>query len=243
MKRFVITLLLTLLCSTALHAQEVTLAYVDFPPYEYEEGGQAKGILVDIVQKIFDNAGIKLSLKFYPFKRAFEMAKNGEINGLFNLYKNEERLQYFDYTEPLIKNPLVFFVRKDSTISYNSLADLKGLKIGAMLGYTYGQDFDNNTTFTRDDSSSHESNIKKLTMGRNDAYLCDKLVGIYTAMSINQMSEIKILPTPFKIMDGHIGFGKGKNQDTIQKINAVIVKMKESGEIEKMIDQYIEKMK
>ncbi len=55
------------------------------------------------------------------------------------------------------------------------------------------------------------------------------------------MSELKTLPTPLKVMDGYIGFTKGKHQDTINRINKVIIEMHQNGEIAKIIDQYIEK--
>jgi ABC-type amino acid transport substrate-binding protein len=53
------------------------------------------------------------------------------------------------------------------------------------------------------------------------------------------MSELKILPTPLKIMDGYIGFTKGKHQEVINRINKEIIEMHQNGEIEKIIDQYI----
>lgn len=150
-------------------------------------------------------------------------------------------MKKFDYSEPVIKNPLVFFVRKDASIKFNNLQDLKGLKIGVMHGYTYGRDFDESTFFTRDPANTHISNLKKLVLGRISAYPCDQLVGIHVAMKKNIMSELKTLPTPLKVMDGYIGFTKGKHKNTINKINKVIKEMHQNREIEDIINQYIEK--
>lgn len=231
----------SLFLSPLVYAQNITLGYVDFPPYEFENNGQPGGLLVTIVKTLFGKADIQLELIFLPFKRAFENTKSGKIDGLFNFYKTEERLIFFDYTEPVIKNPLVFFVRKDAIVRFNQLEDLKGLRVGVMVGYTYGMDFDENTTFIRDTASSHGANFKKLVMGRIDTYPCDRLVGIYVAMQYNLMSELKILPEPLNVMDGYIGFTKGKHQETIRKINKVLSVMNQNGEIKQIIDQFFEK--
>ncbi|MCK5100075.1 MAG: transporter substrate-binding domain-containing protein, partial [Desulfobacteraceae bacterium] len=160
-------------------SETVTLGYVDFPPYEYEKDGKPAGIQVTIVKTLFKRAGISLKLRSLPFKRAYaETEHNGAVQGLFNFYKTKQRLPYFDYSEPVIENPLVFFVRKDSNIQFNTLEDLKGLIVGVMRGYTYGEGFDESPLFIREPTDSHLSNFKKLAVGRIDAYCCDKLVGI-----------------------------------------------------------------
>ena len=232
-------ILLSLFLAHNVNAEKITLGYVDFPPYEFEEQDQPKGILVSIVKKVFKKAEIPLELNFMPFKRAYELTKSGRIDGLFNFYKTENRLQHFDYSKPIINNPLVFFVRKDADIQFNKLEDLKGLKIGVMRGYTYGKAFDTSSLFSKDASNSHESNLKKVLYGRIDAYPCDKLVGIYTARKHKIMSELKILTEPLKVMKGHIGFTKGKHKDVIEKIDKVITQMLQNGKIDEAIDQYI----
>jgi len=239
---FIFVVFVSLFFQSTIYAKSLTLGYVNFPPYEYIENDKPAGILVNIVQTIFKRADQSLTLKFFPFKRALSLAKNGKIDGLFNFYKNSERLKSFDYSEPIINNSLVFFVRKDSILNYSKLSDLKGLTIGVMRGYTYGPGFDNNPDFKREETNTHESNLKKLMIGRIDAYPCDKMVGIFSAMKEKVMGELKILPNPLKIMFGHIGFTKGKHKDAIEKINKEIKAIKNSGEIDKLIDDYIQNL-
>ncbi|MCK5098519.1 MAG: transporter substrate-binding domain-containing protein, partial [Desulfobacteraceae bacterium] len=210
-KTIVFILILTIpFFAVNVKSEIITLGYVDFPPYEYEKDGKPAGIQVAIVKTLFKRAGIPLKLRPLPFKRAYEKTEHGEIHGLFNFYKIKKRLPYFDYSEPVIENPLVFFVRKDSNIRFNTIKDLRGLKVGVMRGYTYGEGFDESPLFIRESTNSHLSNFKKLISGRIDVYCCDKLVGIHVARQNDLWSGIKILPFPLKIMDGHIGFTKGK---------------------------------
>lgn len=232
-----------LLCcsNSGLNAEVIKLGYVNFPPYEFENNGRPDGILVIIVEKAFQAAGIPLELTILPFKRAYEYTKtgSGQIDGLFNFYKTDARLQYFDYTVPIIENPLVFFIRRDTVFHFNTVTDLTGMKVGVIRGYTYGAVFDENDTFTKSASDSHILNFRKLVLGRIDAYPCDKLVGLYVAMKEKLMHELVIHPIPLKIMNGHIGFTKGKHRGTIDKINQEITRMHRDGEIESIINNYI----
>jgi len=232
-------ILVTLLWTNAIYADAITLVYHKFPPYEFQEDKKPAGIMVDIVQTIFERVNVPMKLKFLPFKRALKETKEGKNDGLFILYKTPERMEYFDYTEPVIHSPLVFFVRKDSNIKFQKLSDLKGLKIGIFRGYTYGAEFDNYPDYTLHPANSHESNMKKLILGRNDAYICDKTVGIISALKAEAMQELKILPNPYKVMTLYMVFTKGKHQNVIDKINPIIKSMNASGEIDKLIDKFI----
>jgi len=227
--------------ANSVNAQYIVLGYVDFPPYEFkDDDDKPRGMLVTIVQTLFERAEISLVLKYLPFTRAYISTKRGEIDGLFNFYKTENRLDSFDYTEPIIRNPLTFFVQKSSAMQFDKLYDLKGLKIGIIRGYSYGTVFDESQLFIREAADSHESNFYKLMHGRIDTYLCDKLAGIHVATKNNLMSELRILPTPLIVMDGHIGFTKGKHEKVINLIDRIIIAMHRNGEIEKIVNQYSE---
>ncbi len=225
--------------SSHLHAGKIELVYVSFPPYEDSVDGQPAGILVQIVELAFKRADIEYNLTFLPFKRGYDLVKEGRFDGIFNFYKIDKRLPYFDYSIPIIKNPLVFFVRRDAAMPYESIDDLAGKKIGVMIGYTYGKEFDEADHFIKDSASEHVHNFRKVLFGRLDAYPCDKMVGIYIARKEGFMDEFKILAHPLKVMDGHIGFTKGKHTRIIEKINFQIRNMNRTGEIEQIIDNFI----
>ncbi|RQD60704.1 substrate-binding periplasmic protein [Desulfonatronovibrio magnus] len=225
----------------AASQDNVVLAYVDFPPYEYMENNEARGILVEIVRTVFDRADINLELVYYPFNRAYQEAMQGSIAGIFNFYKTPQRLEHFDFSDPVILNPLYLFVRQESELSFNgAIEDLSGLNVGVMSGYTYGAEFDNCNLFNLDKANSHESNFKKLIMGRIDVYPCDWLVGHYVLQNHGLQHNVRALPVPLTVMEGHIGFAGGRHHDVLKRINPVIRTMHESGEIQAIIDIYIQ---
>ena len=239
LSRIIFILTCCLFFGNSALSEEVTLGYVDFPPYEYQKDNEPEGILVDIVKQIFRKAKIPLDLKYLPFKRALLNTKEGKLDGLFNFYKTAARVPFYDYSKPIIKNYLVFFVHKDSKIKYKSLEDLVGLRVGVIRGYTYGKEFDTSSLFKKQSNNSHIANFKKLKLGRIDIYPCDSIVGKYLIRKNNLYSEFKVLPKPLKVMDGYIGFTKRKHLTTISKINKVIKDMHGSGVINKIINNHI----
>jgi len=226
------SMLIATLLLTSLNTFSMILAYVDFPPYSWQESGRAKGVQVQIVNSIFKNAHIELELIYLPFKRAYQDVKEGKIDGLFNFYQTPERMQWFDYSASFIKNPLVIFKKNNRQIDINNL---QGLKVGVMRGYTYGNEFDNNSTFTRYIIDSHKSAFLLLKKNRIDIYPCDYRVGNWHIEKLSLQNEIDSITKPLKIMDGHIGFTKGVHQKNIQKINNAIMNIIKSGEIETII--------
>ncbi len=225
-----------------LSSAEITLAYVDFPPYEYEENGEAKGIQVEIVEELFERAGVRLNLVYLPFPRAYKKVEEGYMDGLFNFYKTASRMERFDYSAPLILNPLMYFVRKDFPLRIETLEDLRGMWVGVMEGYTYGDHFDNSTHFKKDVAGSHVSNLRKLEAGRIDVYPVDRLVGIYTAHQLGMTNEFNILPDPLVVMEGHIGFTKNRHEHLITKLNEILADMRQSGRIEAIAHAYMERL-
>jgi polar amino acid transport system substrate-binding protein len=234
--RYCLLLGTLLLSSGSAWAQAgVRLVYVDFPPYEQSKDGEPSGVLVEIVRTLFSRAGVPLTLHHFPFKRGYELVRRGNYDGIFNFYRIESRLALFDYSRPITRHPLVLFVKKDSDMVFSHLPDLRGKTIGTMIGYTYGQAFDQAEFFRKDPASEHVHSFRKLLGGRIDAYLCDRMVGLYTARSHGFMQALKSLEKPVEVLEGHIGFTRGKHRDVIAGIDRQIVLMKESGEIDRMI--------
>jgi len=226
MRAFFLFLLLAfslLACPVVAQDKPVTLAYVDFPPYEYQEGGAPKGLLVEAVQDIFKHANLPLKLVFMPFTRALEAVKTGHVDGVFNCYKTKERLPDLDYTDPIIDNPLVFFTRQDSTWSFDgrleSLAEI-----------------------TLDRVTSHEANFQKLALGRIDAYPCDRLVGLYIIQKEKLAGKVQMLSMPLKVMKGHIAFTKGKHETVIARLNQAIKDSNKKGDMTVRIERLMKEL-
>lgn len=243
--KILISILILFFSVFSARGQEIVkLSTVDFPPYSYSEGQIIKGIEVDIVKKIFDDQGIKYVIELVPFPRALKSVEDGERDFIFNFYKNPDRLTKFDYSDPILENPLVLFVKKDKNVAFTGrIEELKGYNIGTMLGYTYSPEFDKarkEKFIKTEEVSGHESNFQKLSAGRIDIYIVEKNVGLFIIKKLDLKGQFKYLNVPLKVQQGFMGISKKNHRKALLgKINAGLRALKASGEYQKIFDRYL----
>jgi polar amino acid transport system substrate-binding protein len=219
----------------------IRIAISEWPPFEYSEGGAIKGSDVEIVRAAFAHMKVPVEIEVYPWDRCVKMAKDKEIDGIMTLSKNAERETWLVYpSEPVNISENVLFVRKDSKLAFNSLADLKGLTIGVSSGYSYGAEFDNSTLFKKYVAVDEKTNFRMLKEGRFDAFICDKIVGVYMLKQLGLMGEITYLPKVISEFQMYAAFSKKAGADQLAaKFSEAMKAIKKSGEYQRILDRYI----
>ena len=84
---------------------------------------------------------LRVEITFLPWKRAYKQAKAGNFDGTFVWSKESDREQDFYYSDPIFEDSMVFFHLKRTPFEWETMDDLKGLRIGCTLGYNYGDAF------------------------------------------------------------------------------------------------------
>lgn len=108
----------------------------EFPPFEYLENGEITGFDMDLVHEIgkLVDADIKIvDMGFDGLLPALQMKKVDLV--IAGMTANEERMKTVSFTQPYYTASQVIIV-KDGNDSIKSFADLKGKKVGVMLGFT-----------------------------------------------------------------------------------------------------------
>lgn len=158
-------------------------ATLEYPPYEYSENGEAKGIAVDIIREVARRTGIKeVQFEFYPWKRAVYSTKSGHSHLLFNAGKNEERQLWGRYSDSvLILQKYVLFKRAASSIEVdNTFDNVSDIAIAIRMGYLYGtgsfrQAVDNENFASVTLSKSTKQSVNMLLGDRIDIFIGDYL--------------------------------------------------------------------
>ena len=122
---------------------KLPIATDDYPPYSSRsEGGS--GAIADIVREAFAAEGVEVEYQFGSWKRCELMTAAGEVFGAIPYFVNEERQQSFDFSAPLALGFTRFFYNKErfpNGFDWQSLADFKGYRMGAIPGYWYLSEF------------------------------------------------------------------------------------------------------
>lgn len=194
--RLLFSALLALLSHyAAATSPAITLGNGEWPPYMSEHLPH-QGSLSRIVRAAFAESGINVNYVFYPWKRSYELARAGQLAGSVGWSPTSERERDFLFSAPIVEARNVFFIQKGSNFDWQQLSQLRALHIGVTRDYNYGPEFSRlqaEGILRPDIADNDETNFRKLSIGRIDAFPLDQEVGLHM---LNQLSIINVEPHP-----------------------------------------------
>ncbi len=201
------------------HAQQMQITYADeeLPPFAMGNGRaqpDPPGIYVDLITRVARDLGITVKFQRQPTKRGQIMLKNGDVDALFSLSYNQERLELGQYP---MKNGKPDGSRRIGAVTYYLYKldtspveyDGKTIKnatavIGANLGYSIADDI-RKMGLAVDEVKSTDSNLKKLQLARIAAF-AGQDIDTDALIETNAYTKIVKLPIPMASKDYFLVF-------------------------------------
>lgn len=205
------------------------------PPFMYLAAGTkdgAAGIYPGIIQEAFKRMNMPVTLKAVPWKQATADADASKA-GIGGIYKNDERVKKYDYSEFIFAERLLAYTNKKQ-----KLTELKeGMTVGVIAGWSYGTKFDADRKAGKYKvvEGNDLSNFKALDEGKIDVAIAApetaaKLLGA------NLEKNYTAIATPVTLNQTFLIFPKGMNKGAlITQFNAVLAAMKADGTIRKIV--------
>lgn len=146
MKSFILPLVF-LFGGLPLFGEKILLVTNEYPPYvdPRAEGG---GTMTRRIRRVAEDLGWEIEIGFYPWARCEAMVRRGEAFGAFPYAKNKARGKYAYFSNTLDRSQIVLFYYAGESGAgapplpvWDSLEDLKDLRMGAILGYWYMEEF------------------------------------------------------------------------------------------------------
>lgn len=238
-----------LITSQVCAKEEVRLTNGEWPPY-LSRHLEANGLASRIVTEAFSRVGIDVQYGFFPWARAYAIAKTGEWDGSIVWSYSDTRAKSFYFSAPIVFRKMFFFHMKDFAFNWNTMEDLKGIPIGATLEYHYGKNFENaekSGLITVIRIPYDELNLKKLYHGRLKLFVGDELVT--TAMinrhfSFEQKSRFTHHPKVVDIGAYHLILSKAvsKNEQRIVQFNKGLEQLQASGLLNKYRNEILKEV-
>ncbi len=227
--------LLFLFLSADVHAITLKLGYIEFPPFTYtDDKGKPAGILIELAQKVYPEAGCDFVAVSYPVRRLASYIGSGDLD----IWMGLKTLPEFEGKSYIGKSVIAELVLRAYTRGKKppilSQADLSGKSLIVMRGYSYGgwitfiEDPKNNVNHIK--ANKHDAAFNMLLAGRAD-YLLDYKEPSEAALQkirIPDLSynQISALPCYFvvtkKLPEG---------QDIVNRLDKAYEKMKKQGKI------------
>ena len=213
----------------------------EFEPFEYKDGGEIVGIDIELSQKIADAIGVELEVSDLAFDSLISALQSGKADIVAaGMTADAERRESVDFSEPYINASQAIIVSVDSDIT--GPEDLADKTVGVQLGTTgdqYCTNEDGESEYTVGVVTRYSKGmeaVSDLMTGRIDAVVIDN----FPAQKFveNNPDAIKVLDTALTEEEYAIAVPKGST-DLLEQVNAVIQELKDSGELDQIISQYI----
>lgn len=210
-----------------------------YAPFEFQQGGEYKGIDIELMNAIAELQGFEIELNPMNFDDIIPALEARELDiAIAGMSITEERQEIVDFSDPYYDAGLALAVTTDST-DITSLEDLEGKVVGVKNGTT-GSKFlyDNRDEYGYRISSFDESPtmFAEMENGYLDAVVEDYPVIAY-AMSTKDL-EIKIAEERLTTEQYGIAVLKGENDELLEQINAGLQELRDNGEYEEILNKY-----
>lgn len=205
----------------------------NYPPYEYvDDNGMYKGFNVDIMRAVAIELGLDIELLPMTWQEALVALENGQVDAIQGMTKSKIREERFAFTEALVVNSQAIFVRKETNY-VTELKDLAGMRVAFQAGDISNEllrDIPEVIPIIKDDQ---EQAMEALLAGEVEAFVGNRLTGLYILQKERQYDKIKVVGEPLYSTEYCSAVLKGNTQ-TLALINKGIAAIKANGTYDKI---------
>lgn len=220
----------------------IKVALGEWPPYT-SESLPHNGLLAHILSKALASEGVQAEFHFMDWESAFSKTLQGKFSLSPGWLKSPQRAQKMHFSEPMSYVDLRFIHRAGMNFTWEKLEDIKGLKIGIVLGYSYGKELDqfivNGHVRTTDYLSEKEALIG-LANNEIDLYAADAIVAesIINQIPVTLQKRLAIDEKSLSQSPIYLLSPKRGDNRLIQKFNAGLARMKAQGDYTKILENF-----
>lgn len=211
-----------------------------YPPFEFEQDGEYTGIDIDLITAIADNQGFEIDFNAMDFGGIIPAMQAGQLDiAIAGMSITDERKEIVDFSDPYFEAGISLVVSEDNT-DIASLDDLEGKTVVVKSGTT-GADFamENEEEYGYEITQLDDSPamFQEVANGNADVLFEDYPVIAYAIAESNL--DLKIVGDRLTGDEYGIAVLKGENDELLEKINAGLQELRDSGEYDEILNKYI----
>ena len=223
----------------------------EMPPFTYIErtagptGGAVTGVTIDMLKRIAQPNGWKLSIQLMPWLRCLAFVAEGKFQFALNVEQGEAGKLLLSRSYFTVHSMYFYSSRvHPNGLHLTRIADIQRYKLCGLLGHRF-ESIGIDTAKVDLGTTSHEQLIGKLHRGRCDLFIENRetLAGLYLlnpkflAMLTDPTPHSEVLPeSPAR--DLHIAVAPGA-QDLLRKLDDGLAALQASKEIDKLLGNYL----
>lgn len=215
-----------------------------WPPYHIPDPGDDRsGIMPDILTQAAAALGLPVVVRRYPDKRCMKMLEEGTIDAYTKAYEWVEEPERFAWSRGVVLSEDMILLRAGGTLRYSRPSDLRGLRVGTVLGYGYPrlEALFAGGGVLRDDAPGVVFMLRKLAGGRTDAAVSNRLVAQWVMRNDPALAArgLVFADTPLDCAWFRYVFTRVRDWGpTIAGIDAEIERMRRDGRLDAILARY-----
>lgn len=216
----------------------------DYPPFNYIEGGDLRGVSVEIFDLTLKNLNSTKTSKDFevlPWSRGYSIIQSQDNTILFSMTKTAERENMFKWVGPIAPTRIAIMGLKSKGIKISNLKDLENYKIGVVR-----DDIGELLLLSSDIPKKNikeviklDSNIYKLNTGRIDLISYEENVLKWNLKK--QRKNISDYETLFILQESEVFYAFNKNTPDylIKQVQEAFDNVRSSPEYAKILSKYL----
>lgn len=219
------------------------IGVMDYSPYQYMDGEEAKGISIDILKTALDELGYDYQFLGRPWSRILEEAESGKIDIFMDSYDVFSRRSFVSYSEyPLSSYTISIYKNKNTDLSYDgTFRSLKNYTFGSIRDYNYSTQITNaieDGIISSKNTDTPEDNFLNLEKCLTDYTIEDKIFGDRFLIE-STFNNIVEEPVPYDNRYTFFAFVNTPEMiDIRHQVNDLMKKYYQDGTVEKIYNKY-----
>lgn len=204
------------------------------------ESSSPRGIMVDIVRAVGEDAGFATEVKMLPFNALIPSLTSGRIRLIAAaMVITPARREIVDFSEPVYSYGEALIVPASDATEYETLEDLKGKVVGAQVGTVYIDGLRASGLFPEVKVYDSIADIlRDVGVGRIEAGFGDHPIVAYQ-LGLGTHPEARLVQSYEPRMVGSIGIGVRKGDEALlARINQSLARLKANGAIDGILGDW-----
>lgn len=241
---FTVRRLIALICLTLARfasAVDLTAYTEEWPPYNFSEHGEIKGIATDVLRAACKEARLDCQINIVPWARAYAVAQRTPDTLVYTTARNAAREQEFHWIGPLFPRTTWVFGRVGSAGEIRDFAELGRRKIGIVRGEAAERDLlaaGIPKAALRADSTN-PSVLRMLLGGWVDA-MVDTEIGMAWNLRQLKIADGEVVPLMKLSDDGAYYFALNRNSrpEVREALQAALDRLRKNGTVAALAGAY-----
>lgn len=215
-----------------------------WPPYNIPcASGPGCGIMPDIFLEAARALGAAVVIRNFPEKRSLLLLEEGRVDVYSKAKQWVPDPERFAWSTPVLPSRDVLAALADGPRAIDGPADLAGLRLGTVLGYSYPvlEEALASGAVTRDDAPDTVTQLRKLLHGRTDAAVVNELVARWVLRDQGEGGADALRFSRGAVGLAWLRFAFTRARDWepfIARLDAEIERMRADGRLRAILDAY-----